>query len=44
MERMSVIRSRSDVDEVGDDFGEENGEENDTCLGMIVKVWSAEIN
>jgi hypothetical protein len=43
-QRMSVIRSRSDVDEVGDDFGEENGEENDTCLGMIVKVWSAEIN
>jgi len=41
---MSVIRKRSDVDEVGDDFGEESGEENDTCLGMIVKVWSAEIN
>jgi hypothetical protein len=30
---MSVIKRRSDVDEVGDDFGEENV----TCLGMIVK-------
>lgn len=32
-QRMSVIRRRSEVDEVGDDFGEEN----DTCFGMIVK-------
>ena len=30
---MSVIRRRSDVDEVGEDFGEEN----DTCFGMIVR-------
>lgn len=30
---MSVIRRRSDVDEVGEDFGEENV----TCLGMILK-------